>query len=54
MTNADIAAVLEKIDSGPSGPSVGALFDLDGTIVPGFTAAAFLRAPTEEGRRPAQ
>ena len=49
MTNADIAAVLEKIDSGPSGPSVGALFDLDGTIVPGFTAAAFYEHRLRKG-----
>ena len=31
---------LAAIAAGPSGPSVGAFFDLDGTLVAGFTAAA--------------
>jgi hypothetical protein len=29
-----------QITSGPTGPAVGAFFDLDGTLVAGFTAAA--------------
>ena len=31
------------IDTGPEGPQVGAFFDLDGTLVAGFSAIAFLR-----------
>jgi len=31
------------IDTGPEGPEVGAFFDLDGTLVAGFSAVAFLR-----------
>jgi putative phosphoserine phosphatase / 1-acylglycerol-3-phosphate O-acyltransferase len=29
-----------EIDAGPEGPKIGAFFDLDGTLVAGFTAAA--------------
>jgi putative phosphoserine phosphatase / 1-acylglycerol-3-phosphate O-acyltransferase len=32
-----------EIDSGPEGPDVGAFFDLDGTLVAGYTAAAQMR-----------
>jgi len=32
-----------KIDASPAGPGVGAFFDLDGTLVAGFTAAAQMR-----------
>jgi putative phosphoserine phosphatase / 1-acylglycerol-3-phosphate O-acyltransferase len=32
-----------EIDSGPEGPAVGAFFDLDGTLVAGYTAAAQMR-----------
>ena len=31
------------IETGPGGPEVGAFFDLDGTLVAGFSAIAFLR-----------
>lgn len=31
---------LEEIGAGPGGPQVGAFFDLDGTLVDGFTATA--------------
>lgn len=37
----DLAEALERIGSGPGGPQVGAFFDLDGTLVKGFTANAF-------------
>lgn len=33
-----VAGHLEEIASGPQGPHVGAFFDLDGTLVSGFTA----------------
>ena len=32
-----------EIDAGPEGPEVGAFFDLDGTLVAGYTAAAQTR-----------
>jgi putative phosphoserine phosphatase/1-acylglycerol-3-phosphate O-acyltransferase len=32
-----------EVDAGPGGPEVGAFFDLDGTLVAGFTAAAQTR-----------
>lgn len=34
------AKSLEEIGTGPGGPQVGAFFDLDGTLVDGFTATA--------------
>jgi putative phosphoserine phosphatase/1-acylglycerol-3-phosphate O-acyltransferase len=36
-----VADVIDRIASGPTGPGVGAFFDLDGTIVQGYTASAF-------------
>lgn len=32
---------IASIEAGPQGPSVGAFFDLDGTLVAGYTAATF-------------
>lgn len=34
-------AAIEEIEAGPSGPQIGAFFDLDGTLVAGYTAATF-------------
>lgn len=34
---------LRAVRDGPQGPEVGAFFDLDGTLVEGFTALAFLK-----------
>ena len=34
-------AAIAEIESGPSGPEIGAFFDLDGTLVAGYTAATF-------------
>ena len=31
---------MADVDAGPGGPAVGAFFDLDGTLVAGYTAAA--------------
>jgi putative phosphoserine phosphatase / 1-acylglycerol-3-phosphate O-acyltransferase len=39
MTSA--ADAIEQVRRGPKGPQVGAFFDLDGTLVRGYTAAAF-------------
>jgi putative phosphoserine phosphatase/1-acylglycerol-3-phosphate O-acyltransferase len=32
-----------EIEEGPGGPAVGAFFDVDGTLIAGFSAVAFLR-----------
>ena len=36
-----VEEAIEAIESGPHGPTVGAFFDLDGTLVAGYTAATF-------------
>jgi putative phosphoserine phosphatase / 1-acylglycerol-3-phosphate O-acyltransferase len=41
MTNTALQDTLERIEAGPSGPRIGAFFDLDGTIVAGFTGGAY-------------
>jgi HAD superfamily hydrolase (TIGR01490 family) len=38
--SADVADLVAEIDAGPTGADVGAYFDLDGTLVDGFTAVA--------------
>ncbi len=38
------------IETGPEGPAIGAFFDLDGTLVAGFSAIAFLRDRLVSGR----
>ena len=43
-----------EIDEGPGGPGVGAFFDLDGTLIAGFSAVAFLRDRVTNGRMRAQ
>ncbi|EHI10996.1 HAD family hydrolase [Mycolicibacterium thermoresistibile] len=35
-----VAPVIAEVLAGPAGPTVGAFFDLDGTLVDGFTATA--------------
>jgi putative phosphoserine phosphatase/1-acylglycerol-3-phosphate O-acyltransferase len=32
---------IQRVRNGPTGPKIGAFFDLDGTLVQGFTAGAF-------------
>ena len=39
-----------EIDEGPSGPSIGAFFDLDRTLIAGFSATAFVREWITSGR----
>jgi len=39
-----------EIDEGPGGPAVGAFFDVDGTLIAGFSAVAFLRDRLVSGR----
>jgi len=40
----------EEIHAGPSGPKVGAFFDLDQTLLAGFSATAFVRERLLSGR----
>jgi putative phosphoserine phosphatase / 1-acylglycerol-3-phosphate O-acyltransferase len=44
------AGLTREIDEGPDGPSVGAFFDVDGTLIAGFSAVAFLRDRLAHGR----
>ena len=37
------AELTREVDDGPSGPQIGAFFDLDRTLVAGFSAAHFIR-----------
>lgn len=39
--SAEVRRAIEEIEAGPQGPGVGAFFDLDGTLVAGYTAATF-------------
>jgi putative phosphoserine phosphatase/1-acylglycerol-3-phosphate O-acyltransferase len=43
------AYLTHEIDHGPEGPKIGALFDLDGTLIAGFSALALLRDRLFEG-----
>ena len=38
---ADIEWLIEQIDNAPEGPQIGAFFDFDGTLIAGYSAAAF-------------
>ena len=40
----------QEIRTGPSGPNVGAFFDLDQTLFAGFSATAFTRDQIASGR----
>ncbi|MEM6929743.1 MAG: HAD-IB family hydrolase, partial [Myxococcota bacterium] len=44
----DLERAIARVQAAPDGPSVGAFFDLDGTLVKGFTAFAFLREQLQE------
>ena len=37
----EFAEQLAQIEASPAGPHVGAFFDLDGTLVSGYTASTF-------------
>ena len=41
MGGLDIA--IARIKAGPQGPSVGAFFDFDGTLIDGFSAAEYFK-----------
>lgn len=42
--------LIEQIESGPRGPHIGAFFDLDGTLVHGFTATHVLKDQIRGGQ----
>jgi putative phosphoserine phosphatase / 1-acylglycerol-3-phosphate O-acyltransferase len=44
MTELALPAAIGEVEAGPKGPEVGAFFDLDGTLVEGFTARFFIEA----------
>jgi putative phosphoserine phosphatase / 1-acylglycerol-3-phosphate O-acyltransferase len=37
----DVSTLVEQIEEGPGGPEVGAFFDLDGTLIAGYSANVF-------------
>jgi len=49
VTELPHAHALSEIEHGKPGPEVGAFFDLDGTLVAGFTAAAYLQHRLRRG-----
>jgi putative phosphoserine phosphatase/1-acylglycerol-3-phosphate O-acyltransferase len=50
MSDLSLQAQLERIEAGPSGRKVGAFFDLDGTIVAGFTGGAYYAERLRKGQ----
>ena len=46
---ADIEWLLEQIDLSPEGAEIGAFFDFDGTIIDGYSAAAFFQYRLRRG-----
>jgi HAD superfamily hydrolase (TIGR01490 family) len=43
MADSGIEAMVAEVDRALAGPQVGAFFDVDGTVIAGYTAAAFYR-----------
>lgn len=46
---ADIEWLIEQIENSPEGPQVGAFFDFDGTLIDGYSAAAFFKYRLRRG-----
>lgn len=46
---ADIEWLIEQIENAPEGPEVGAFFDFDGTLIAGYSAAAFFKYRLRRG-----
>jgi putative phosphoserine phosphatase/1-acylglycerol-3-phosphate O-acyltransferase len=44
------AHITREVEEGPSGRAVGAFFDVDGTLIAGFSALAFMRDRLTSGR----
>ena len=49
MTTLRLPGTLAEVQHSPEGAHVGAFFDLDGTLVAGYTAAALATARRKEG-----
>lgn len=49
MTSMRLPGTIAEVQHSPAGPHVGAFFDLDGTLVAGYTAAALTTARRKEG-----
>jgi len=43
VTRLSLEQARREIDASPPGPEIGAFFDLDGTLIRGFTASVFVR-----------
>ena len=43
---------VRQVAQGPAGPTIGAFFDLDGTLVAGFTTTPASARPAASERRP--
>ncbi len=46
---ADIEWLLEQVDNSGEGPDIGAFFDFDGTVIDGYSAAAFFKYRLRRG-----
>jgi putative phosphoserine phosphatase/1-acylglycerol-3-phosphate O-acyltransferase len=46
---ADIDWLLERVEAAPNGPGVAAFFDFDGTLIDGYSAAAFFKHRLKTG-----
>ncbi len=46
---ADIEWLIEQIENSPAGPEVAAFFDFDGTLIAGYSAAAFFKYRLRRG-----
>jgi putative phosphoserine phosphatase/1-acylglycerol-3-phosphate O-acyltransferase len=42
-------AAVSEIEAGPRGPQVAAIFDFDGTLIPGYSELAFIRQRLRDG-----
>lgn len=46
---ATLQTLLQDIEASPSGPSIAAIFDFDGTIIAGFSATTFIKEQLRRG-----
>lgn len=46
---ADVAELLQRIESAPAGPEICAFFDFDGTVIAGYSATIFIREQLRRG-----
>ena len=50
MRSIALARALDRIEQGPAGPTVGAFFDYDGTLIDGYSVLDWARWPTWHAR----